>query len=951
MTNDITPNTPNDDAPSGNPYEDDARLTAYALGELDGSDRAEVEALMERDPAARAAVEAITGFAHALSGELAGELASESAVGAGAEAGASAGLSPEQKAAVLGAASAAQLGDNHGSAEGAGAAETLAPVTPVTAAAPWWRPMVRLSAAAAVIFGAVWLVNDKDMPGGEESPFLYEIYGDGEQVAVGDKREYEEARRPADELQGKLESNGRSSRISGWRADDRGEAGSVVTPSREELAQLKQLGYVGGGDDDAYDIAEESAPTMALVDGIDESHGNAASAPSDSGWMPLKNDDVSASLGVVAQGPTESEQVIDELLKIKAGETVDAATLALARTSRAIASADATEVAYPIVTPVSEPTSVIGTSRGKGGNYTAPTDAGESAVNTIRPRVSASGPGAAAGETDPSTFAKIGRRAIQAPKNVLVPTGDSNDALTALGYIGGADRDDGRGNRKSFDGAMPTHQQVSNETYAEIVDNDFTSPWDAPLSTFSVDVDTAAYANVRRFLNEGRLPPPDAVRIEELLNYFEYADPAPLVSAAEADALDDGEVPFAVHIESGAAPWAPEHRLVRVALKGAEVDAEERPAANLVFLLDVSGSMNSANKLPLLQQCMRLLTAQLDGRDRVAIVTYAGSSGIALPSTSGADKPTILHAIDRLRSGGSTNGAAGIEDAYRIAGMNFIEGGVNRVILGTDGDFNVGITQRDELERLISQRAASGVFLSVLGFGRDNLKDATVEMLADKGNGNYAYIDSLSEGRRVLVERIAGTLHTIAKDVKLQVEFNPGRVAHYRLIGYENRKLAARDFNDDRKDAGEIGAGHSVVALYEIVPPGVAVAAGVDALKYQQVPDEPRPVVVNSPELLTVKLRWKAPQGATSQLVTVPFVAEDYVSPRGRPRHHVPSADFRFSAAVAAFGMTLRNSPHKGTASMAMAQQLAGNARGTDDRGWRAEFIRLAEVAGALLGE
>ena len=362
------------------------------------------------------------------------------------------------------------------------------------------------------------------------------------------------------------------------------------------------------------------------------------------------------------------------------------------------------------------------------------------------------------------------------------------------------------------------------EAYDRIVENPFLAVMQNPLSTFSIDVDTASYANARRFLNQGMLPPPDAVRIEEFVNYFLYRYEPP----------KDKETPFAAAVTIADCPWTPEHRLARIGIKGWEMPRSERPASNFVFLLDVSGSMQPQNKLPLVKQSIRMLTEQLDERDRVAMVVYAGASGLVLPSTSCDDKRAIYEALDRLDAGGSTNGGAGIQLAYDVATQNFLPGGVNRVVLASDGDFNVGVTDQGSLTRLIEEKAKSGVFLTVLGYGMGNVKDATMEKLADKGNGNYAYIDTLNEAKKVLVEQMQGTLVTIAKDVKIQVEFNPAQVSAYRLLGYENRMLRAEDFNDDTKDAGEIGAGHTVTALYELVPAGQEIPTpAVDALKYQ----------------------------------------------------------------------------------------------------------------------
>ncbi len=467
------------------------------------------------------------------------------------------------------------------------------------------------------------------------------------------------------------------------------------------------------------------------------------------------------------------------------------------------------------------------------------------------------------------------------------------------------------------------------EEYDKIEENSFTLVKDEPLSTFSIDVDTASYANVRRFLTEGRLPPAGAVRIEEMVNYFEYNDPAP----------SDDEAPFAVSMESASCPWKPDHKLVRIGIKGRILEGP-RPDSNLVFLIDVSGSMNSPDKLPLLVESMKMLVRNLRPRDRVAIVVYAGSSGLVLDSTSGDQKDRILGALDRLQAGGSTNGGQGIELAYRVAADHFIEGGVNRVILASDGDFNVGVTDRGSLVDLIAEKAESGVFLSVLGFGRGNLQDAQMEAIADRGNGNYAYIDSMNEGRRVLVDQISSTLVTIAKDVKLQVEFNPMKVAAFRLIGYENRVLAHQDFNDDRKDAGEIGAGHSVTALYEVVPLGVPLEwAGIDDLKYQ----EPRTLSESaaSDELLTLKLRYKEPDAETSQLLSIPLDDSDVVFDES-------SRNLRFAAAVAQFGMILRDSPHRGAMSLEDVRAIARDAIDGRDDDLRWEFLDLVGRAISL---
>jgi len=488
----------------------------------------------------------------------------------------------------------------------------------------------------------------------------------------------------------------------------------------------------------------------------------------------------------------------------------------------------------------------------------------------------------------------------------------------------------GRG--QGFGGSYTmVHGQPPSETatYASIDENKFRRVVDQPLSTFSIDVDTASYANVRRFLNEGRLPPADAVRVEELINYFHFDYP---------DSL--GGAPFGVTTELAPCPWNAGHKLALVGLQARRMQEDRVPPRNLVFLLDVSGSMMPPERLPLVKHGMQMLAETLRHEDRVAIVVYAGSSGLALPATRGDQHDAIVDAISSLRAGGSTNGAAGIQLAYQIASENFVKGGVNRVILATDGDFNVGVTGLDDLTRLIEEKRSTGIFLSVLGVGDDNLKDATMERLADKGNGNYAYLDSLTEARRVLVREAGATLVTVAKDVKIQIEFNPATVGAYRLVGYEDRALKSRDFNDDTKDAGEMGAGHTVTALYEIVPPGEDVGApGVDPLKYQRPADPaPRRVAVPSTELMTVKVRYKQPDGDRSTLVTVPVSGRVTPSPK-----HVG-----FAAAVAEFGMLLRRSPYKGDATWAEVVRMAQQHRGSDPDGYRAEFSRLADLAGAL---
>jgi Ca-activated chloride channel family protein len=475
--------------------------------------------------------------------------------------------------------------------------------------------------------------------------------------------------------------------------------------------------------------------------------------------------------------------------------------------------------------------------------------------------------------------------------------------------------------------AVDQDAQFHTEEYGRFTENPFLRAVDNPLSTFSIDVDRASYANVRRFLNSGSAPPRDAVRIEEMINYFRYDYPDPR-----------GADPFSITTELSACPWNAKHELLLVGLQGRRIKTADLPPSNLVFLIDVSGSMAEPDKLPLVQRSLQALTDQLRPADRVAIVVYAGAAGLVLPSTPGSDKASITQAIESLQAGGSTAGGEGIRLAYDVAKENFLEGGNNRVILATDGDFNVGVSSDGELEQLIEQKRRDNIFLTVLGFGTGNIKDSKMELLADKGNGNYAYIDSIGEARKTLVHEMGGTLLTIAKDVKIQIELNPSRVAAYRLIGYENRLLRKEDFNDDTKDAGELGAGHSVTALYEIIPPGQDVPqSSVDPLKYQKPPA----VVAASNELATVKLRYKDPDGDDSRLLTEVVADAPAVT---------MSDNLRMAAAVAELGMLLRNSEHKGEASYDDALQLARSVRSDDAEGYRADFMALIAKARSIGG-
>jgi Ca-activated chloride channel family protein len=496
-------------------------------------------------------------------------------------------------------------------------------------------------------------------------------------------------------------------------------------------------------------------------------------------------------------------------------------------------------------------------------------------------------------------------------------TGEGTIGLGEFGLIGkggGGGTGQGFGGRghMRMRGMESLAEPTQNEGYAAIEEHGFVSVRDDARSTFSIDVDTASYSNMRRFLEHGQLPPADAVRIEELVNYFDY----------DYDPPSDGK-PFAVHSEVAECPWAASHLLVKLGLQGQVFDEADVPARNFVFLVDVSGSMAGPDRLPLVRQSLGMLVEHLRPQDRVGIVVYAGASGMVLEPTKGDDKAKIRRALEKLESGGSTNGGAGIELAYRLASKHFVEGGANRVILATDGDFNVGISSRKALVNLIEKKRETGVFLSVLGYGRGNLQDATMESLADKGNGNYAYIDSIDEAKKVLVTEAASTLVTIAKDVKIQVAFDPTEVASWRLVGYENRKLAHRDFTDDTKDAGEIGAGHSVTALYEIVPA--------------------RTQMERTAPLMEVALRWKSPDGDTSSPM------EHSVSSDARSLAST-SDDFRFAAATAQLGMLLRGSAHRGEATWATTIALAEGAMGDSPTCERTELAQLVGRAAQLSG-
>ena len=483
-------------------------------------------------------------------------------------------------------------------------------------------------------------------------------------------------------------------------------------------------------------------------------------------------------------------------------------------------------------------------------------------------------------------------------------------------------------------------EPLDRENYAHLDDNPIKRVAEQPVSTFSIDVDTGSYSNIRRMLREGRLPPHDAVRVEELINYFSYHYPIPTTK----------DTPFSVTTEIAPSPWASHHQLLRIGIKGYEVPKNEIPAANLVFLIDVSGSMRSPNKLGLLKQSLTLLTQQLGARDRVSMVVYAGASGVVLSPTPGNEKATILQAIQRLQAGGSTNGAAGIRLAYQMAEQSFIPGGINRILLATDGDFNVGTTNFETLKALVEEKRKSGVTLTTLGFGEGNYNDHLAEQLADNGNGANYYIDSLQEAQKVLVDQLSSTMQTIAADTKIQIEFNPNVVSEYRLIGYENRLLKREDFNNDKVDAGDIGAGHTVTALYEITLAGQP--GSVDPLRYGKRSGEHNEKEgrrheesrnPNTDEIAFLRLRYKIPGQAKSHLIEHPLYRHDVQSVLTHT-----SNDFRFAASVAVFGQLLKGGNYTGSYTYDDVMNLARDSRGDDPFGYRSEFLQLVNLAKTL---
>jgi Ca-activated chloride channel family protein len=880
---------------------DDPKLTAYALGELDGDERAAVEAALRLNPALRATVDEIRAAASQLEAALAAEPALDAANGEPAQGSSAAtGFAPDKD----------PYPRENGNGGFAGAGRKLLR----------FPGLYYLAGGLAAACFALMLALRGPAPAPQAEQKTYIPL-----TAIVTDKSNAEAEKPAAEM-APVELPKVAASPAQPAAAQPAAATTAITP--ENVATEKSRFAFGGAG-----LLEQTKKFAEEAKDLDRTR-DAGAAATPAPRLPENSIAGTLTLSQPLQ-QTEPPAVAAKAMSEPAGPVIAAAARAESVSVRGLPTrpqAQLASTAAPQNLSLTASTQQFGTTAAaQPAGSLAAQPAGKDEIITLSPfQVSTSSD---SGYYASSTLAgtRLNTRLADASGSITVMTKQQLQEGRFLPPPPPGARF-GRGNT---------------EAYAYVQDNDFLGARDNPLSTFSIDADTASYTNIRRFIEGGKLPPKDAVRIEELLNYFPYRYAPP---AAKDDA------PFAASLEVTEAPWAPSHRLVRIGLKGREVATADRPAANLVFLLDVSGSMDEPNKLPLVKQSMRMLLGKLRPDDRVAIVTYAGQSGLALPSTPVAKAREIFAALDELAASGSTNGAMGIQLAYDVAKANFVSGGINRVILCTDGDFNIGVTSQGDLVRLVQDKAGSGVFLTVLGFGMGNLKDSTLELLADKGNGNYGYIDTPKEAEKLLVDQVSGTLVTIAKDVKIQVEFNPEKVESYRLIGYENRLLKKEDFNNDKVDAGEIGAGHTVTALYEIVPVGAEKGRAesgpaVDELRYQRKMqsraavatfETPEPA---SNELLTVKVRYKKPDGFISHRLDFPL------TDAGK-RFAEASADFRFAAAVAEFGMILRDSPHKGSGTIGdvVAWAAAASANAADDPGsYRSDFIGLARKAQALM--
>jgi len=847
---------------------DDPRLTAHALGELDDNERAEVEALVQTDADARAVVDEIRQTAALLETELAGEPEIH--------------LTTDQRQAIEFAA----VGQNG-----------RVPTSPTAGVSFFRRHRAGLAMAAALVFVVTSiglllpeLRSARELSKKQLATSSIKSFGTSCKVYARN-----------DEVAARLKNTATSSRV---HTGDNENEPSVIVDALESANNFRLRAYNGpkqGG------RGSGEGQNVLFADGHATFGEKATSGQ--------RND------LIVGTSPREYHQTMEMVEKAHSRNEADGETQG--------ASDGETRFLALSQTPSEEVRKLIDQLRAE----EVGTRAGENENGRPVDRLPDRSPDCRDANRSGSEYSVVAdsvtlRQARSAPTGSPVGAAGNPVAASTWTYDDSGSTEDLEEDESDpevgarYLALLPAHLAAvegrSSESYEPIFANPFKTVAQQPLSTFSIDVDTASYANIRRYLMGGMLPPRNAVRIEEMVNYFDYDYPLP-----------DKDEPFSVNIEVAECPWDSDHRLARIGIKGWEFEDEDRPPANLVFLIDVSGSMQDHNKLPLLRESLEMLVAELPAYDQVAMVVYAGASGLVLPSTSCKSKGEIRDAITRLQAGGSTND---------VATENFIEGGINRVILATDGDFNVGTTNRGDLTELIEEKAKSGVFLSVLGFGMGNLKDATLETLADKGNGNYAYIDNINEAQKVLIDQMGGTLITIAKDVKIQVEFNPLEVQAYRLVGYENRVMAARDFNDDTKDAGEIGAGHTVTAFYEIVPAGLSAdIEDIDPLKYQDDAGSPS-VAAETGEMMTVKLRYKEPDGDTSSLIEMAVFDEGLTIDEA-------SDDFAFATAVASFGMLLRGSEYSGAFTYTDVLDMADTALGEDRFGYRAEFMDLVRKA------
>jgi Ca-activated chloride channel family protein len=930
MTNDMQDSGPVTSA-------DDPRVTAYALGELDGEQKLVVETWLAQHPEARDDVTALAELGDLLSAELASEPAPaldatrREAVEAALQVPppATRGALRFQTVRTWAAAAAVVLIGTMAAFQYLGPSEmaptggAVAQGGPV-ASAPEGAPGI-LGRAAKPAFGSRDAARSKESGGvsGVEKDGLAEMgylgknsrgappssaSGEAETEFLKSLRElgYTDSGEGPEELIAGQGGGGGGNRVNSLDALDQ---------------DFEALGYVGGGDvlngTDSVDAASRGRLGL-LDDAVDPSSVVLFDEAKSLSVVEAADSQLGAVLRfeMAPTGGSDPADSPEEFQRELVEDNFDSGYAATAPATTAPAS--------------SETPSLLSLSRSA-----LPAEESAPSVNVIGLGSGASSAKKANNSASPGVLTGQGVRAGGARGSAPGQTHPAGRTLAELGYLARTpppavdhDGDDDllERDRRSF---QPSQL---GESYAKIHENPFvrlSSDPGSALSTFGIDVDTASYSNVRRFLHRGQAPEPDAVRLEELINAFRYDDPAPT-----------GSDPLALTIEAADSPWSPGHRIVRLGLKGREIPASQRPATSLVLLLDVSGSMKSDDKLPLLVQSMEMLLDSLRADDRVAIVTYASGSQVVLTSTPVSDRDAIVSALRSLHAEGSTHASAGIELAYQVASEAFLDEGNNRVLLATDGDFNVGVTEHGGLHELITGKAASGIFLTVLGFGTGNLKDDTAELLADKGNGNYAYIDGLDEAHRVLVREVQGTLHTIAKDLKLQVEFNPATVQAWRLLGYENRALAATDFRDDTKDAGEVGAGHSLTVLYEVIPVGAELPGGTADLRYHSAPD---PAVITSlTELLTVNMRWLPPTGGEATERALPF--EDAGGSFAEA-----SSDLRFSSAVAAFGMALRRSQYRGDIDLLEVADIAAAAKGEDADGRRAEFVTLARNAKGVI--